>query len=125
VTLAVRESHRLPESMETALYACGRLLVDAVGATSGPVALTLNVSADNVQLAMTAPTQGEDVGDTLREHAIRLVGDRLAVLGGVVTTTSSGRVTEIRCRVPLTAESTGAEPGGSDASEHAIQAAAQ
>ena len=56
VTLAVPESHRLPESMEAALYVCGRILVDAVGATAGPVALTLAVSPEDVQLAATAPT---------------------------------------------------------------------
>jgi hypothetical protein len=109
VTLAVPETHRLPESMEAALYACGLILLDAVGATSGPVALTLAVSSQDVQLAVTAPTEGHDVGDNLREHALRLLGDRLGVLGGAVTTTSSERVTEIRCQVPLSADSEGAE----------------
>jgi signal transduction histidine kinase len=125
VTLTVPASRRLPESMEAALYACGRLLVDTVGGTSGPVALTLTVSAEDVQLAVTATTEGDDVGDNLREHALRLLGDRLGVLGGALMTASSERVTEIRCHVPLTAESKGAEEGRSDAFEHAIQTPAQ
>jgi hypothetical protein len=104
VTLAVTESHRLPESMEAALYVCGRLLVDAASATPGPVALTLTVSPEDVQLAATAPIGASDIADMQREHALRLLSDRLAVLGGAVTTSSSGRVIEIRCQVPLSAE---------------------
>jgi signal transduction histidine kinase len=102
VTLAVTESHRLPESMEAALYVCGRLLVDAVSGTAG--ALNLAVSREDVHLVMTAPTGVNDVADMKREHALRLLGDRLAVLGGAVTTSSSERVIEIRCQVPLSAE---------------------
>ena len=56
VTLAVPESHRLPDSLEAALYVCGRILVDAVDPTAGPVALTLAISNEDVHLAMTAPT---------------------------------------------------------------------
>jgi hypothetical protein len=108
VTLDVRESRRLPGSMEEALYACGRLLVDAVGATSGPVTLTLTVSAEDVRLAVTAPGKGNDVDDNLRPDALRLLGDRLGVLGGTLMTASSVRITEITCHVPLTAESRGA-----------------
>jgi signal transduction histidine kinase len=125
VTLAVPESRRLPESMETALYACGRLLVDTVGATSGPIALTLTVSAEEVQLAVTAPTEGDDVGDNLRKHALRLLRDRLGVLGGALTTASYERITEIRFHVPLTAESKGTDEGGPDTFEHANQTPAQ
>ena len=99
------------------LYACGRLLVDTVGATSGPIALTLIVSAEDVQLAVTAPAVGGGVGDNLREHALRLLGDRLGVLGGALMTASSGRIAEIRCHVPLTNESKGAE-GGSSCPRH-------
>jgi len=99
VTLAVPESRRLPESMEAALYACGRLLVDAVGAASG--ALTLTMSAQDVQLAMTAQTEGDGIDDNRREHALRLLGDRLGVLGGALMTASSERTTDIRCQVPL------------------------
>jgi signal transduction histidine kinase len=90
--------------MEAALYACGRLLVDTVRETSGPAALLLTVSAEEVQLAVTAPTEGTDVRDNRRERALRLLGDRLGVLGGVLVTASSERITEIRCHVPVTAE---------------------
>jgi len=98
VTLAVPESRRLPESTEAALYLCGRILVDAVDARSGPVALTLAMSAEDVELTATAPPAD------LREDAMRLLRDRVAVLEGQVTTTSYERVTEIRCHVPLGTE---------------------
>ena len=101
VTLDVRESHRLPESLEAALYVCGRLLLDAVSTTAGPVAVTLAVSADDVQLAVTAPIRTDDDRDPRREHALHLLTDRLAVLGGGLTTTSSDSLREISCQVPL------------------------
>jgi signal transduction histidine kinase len=109
VTLAVSDSHRLPETMEAALYVCGRLLVDAVSATAGPVALTLTVSLGDVQLAATAHIGASDVAYKRREQALSLLGDRLGVLGGAFTMTSSECVTEIRCHVPLSTELVGAE----------------
>ena len=103
VTLVVPESRRLAEWMESALYACGHGLVDAVAAASEPVTVTLTMSAEGVQFAVTAPTVGDDVGDGPREQSLRLLGDRLGVLGGGLITASSAGTTEIRCQVPLTA----------------------
>jgi hypothetical protein len=95
--------------MEATLYVCGRLLVDAMGATPGPVAVTLAMSAEDVQLSVTAPTDESIAGDNRRQHALRLLGDRVAVLGGDVATTSFEQITEIRCHVPLGADSEDAQ----------------
>ena len=102
--MAVHESRRLPEPIEAALYLSGRILVDAVCATARPVALTLSMSTEDVHLVVTVPADGAAAaaaGGDERENALRLLGDRLAVLGGGVTTTSLGKVSEIRCQVPL------------------------
>jgi signal transduction histidine kinase len=101
VTLTVPESHRLPEPMEAALYICGRLLLDATTTNAGPVAVTLAVNRHTVQLSATASTAIDDVGNKRREHTLRLLADRLSVLGGNLTTTSFDRVTHIRCIVPV------------------------
>jgi signal transduction histidine kinase len=68
------------------------------------VALTLTVSAQDVQLAVTAPIEAYNVGDKWREHALRILSDRLGALGGALTMTSSGSFTKIRCHVPVSIE---------------------
>ena len=57
-----------------------------------------------MHLTATAPTGVDDVGNERREHTLRLLGDRLGVLGGELTTTSSVHITEITCTVPLAIE---------------------
>lgn len=98
VTLTVPESHRLPEPMEAALYICGRLLLDALTTDAGPVAVTLAVSPQAVHLTATTPATIDDLGN----KTLRLLTDRLSVLGGDLTTTSFDHTTEISCTVPLT-----------------------
>lgn len=69
------------------------------------------MSAQDVQLAMTAPTEGDDIDGNRREYALRLLDDRLGALGGALMTASSEQTTDIRCQVPLAPTGKESVPG--------------
>ncbi|MEA2557722.1 MAG: hypothetical protein QOG88_1260 [Actinomycetota bacterium] len=100
---------RYPIELEAAVYFCALEALQNIAkyANAGAVDITLGEREGDLTFEVTDDGQGFDAATAPRGSGLNNMRDRLSVLGGGVTVTSSqGRGTTVRGRVPLESERT-------------------